>query len=422
MNEHCFRVLCTAVALGLPMVTHAQSRPIPVRAVAPPRASVERFKIPPNVRHLPDGRVLVNDPLGQRLIVFDSTLSSYTISADSNGTNGAASYPMSGMRNPLTPYLGDSTLFIDFQARTFVLVDPQGRFGRAMSHPKALDLMSVSQPFAGTPGADGRGRLYYRAMATSYRAAKEGEPPNRSTRDTLWVVRADFEARTIDTIATYTVPRFANTVVTTGQSGKSVGTLKVPAMPAAPDEWAVLSDGTLAIVRQHDYHVDWVGPDGTKSSTAKLPYDWRRLTDDDKRARVDSMKRVTDSMAVAGTPYGRMFRFTRTPDGGAPKTDTIIPTLTFDPIEEMPDYVPPIRQGAVKADEDGNLWILPTTSSHAGGGLLYDVVNPRSELVERVRIPADRLVIGFGRGGVVYLARSDVVTKTWVLERTRVLR
>ena len=422
MKGYFLRLMCVTVATGMPLAAHAQGRTIPIKSVAPPRASVERFKIPPNVRHLPDGRVLVNDPLGHRLIVFDSTLLSFTISADSGGANGVPSYPMSGMRNPLTPYPGDSTLFIDFQARTFVIVDPQGKLGRAMSHPKALDLMSVSQPFSGTPGVDRQSRLIYRAMATSHRAAKPGEPPNRSTRDTLWVVRADFETRTIDTIATYTVPRFANTIVTNDANGKSVGTLKVPAMPAAPDEWAVLTDGTVGIVRQHDYHVDWVGPDGSKSSTAKLPYDWRRLTDDDKRARIDSMKRVTDSMAVAGTPYGRMLRFSRTPDGGPAKTDTIIPTLAFDPIEEMPDYIPPIRQGAVKADEDGNLWILPTTSSQAGSGLLYDVVNPKSELVERVRIPADRLVIGFGRGGVVYLARNEPTTKTWVLERTRVIR
>lgn len=118
---------------------------------------------------------------------------------------------------------------------------------------------------------------------------------------------------------------------------------------------------------------------------------------------------------------GKTIRYMRTPDGGA-RTDTVIPTITFDAIEEIPDYIPPIRQGSVKSDDDGNLWILPTTSSQSGNGLVYDVVNRSSELFERVRVPADRLVIGFGRGGVVFLARSEPSSKMWVLERARILR
>ena len=353
-------------------------------------------------------------------MVFDSTLTSFTISADSSGTSGTT-YPASFFRNPLIPYLADSSLFIDFEARTFVVVDPLGRLGRAMSHPKAQDLMSVSQPFAGNPATDREGRLIYRAMATSHRAAKPGEPPNRSTRDTLWVVRADFETRKIDTIATYTVPRFANPVFTDVPNGKPTGTYKIAPLTPAMDEWAVLADGTVAIARGHDYHVDWLSPDGATQQTAKLPFDWRRLTDDDKRARIDSMKRVVDSMAASGTPMGRSIRSMRSPDGVV-KVDTIIPTITFDAIEEIPDYLPPFRMGSVRADDDGNLWILPFTSSQAGNGLVYDVVNRSSELFERVRVPADRQVIGFGRGGVVYLARPEPPSKMWVLERARIVR
>jgi len=71
--------------------------------------------------------------------------------------------------------------------------------------------------------------------------------------------------------------------------------------------------------------------------------------------------------------------------------------------DEMADYIAPMRDNAARADRDGNVWILPTTSAGASGGLLYDVVNPRGELVERVQLPAQRDIAGFGKGGVIIL-------------------
>ena len=56
------------------------------------------------------------------------------------------------------------------------------------------------------------------------------------------------------------------------------------------DDWAVLSDGSVAFVRGHDYHVDFTNADGTRTSAAKLPFDWQRMTDEDKSAFIDSLK------------------------------------------------------------------------------------------------------------------------------------
>lgn len=326
----------------------AQARNIPVRSVAAPVLSTERFGTQPVVRHLPDGRVLVNDTRGKRLIVFDSTLSRFTISADSNATNGT-SYPAASLRTPLIPYLGDSTLFIDFTARTFLVINPDGQVGRAMSHAKATDFTATSVPYAGTPSTDNQGRLIYRATL-GRPEPRPGEPPITATRDTINIVRADFNLRTVDTIASFGAPQFLRPVITDHPNGKPTSTLKVNPIPGVPDEWAVMSDGTLAIVREHDYHVDWVTPDGSKYSTPKMPYDWKRLTDDDKVARIDSMKKVIDSVNATGRPYFMTVRGTRQ------RSDTIIPVVSFAPLNEIPDYVAPIRQGSVKADMDGNLW------------------------------------------------------------------
>jgi hypothetical protein len=73
--------------------------------------------------------------------------------------------------------------------------------------------------------------------------------------------------------------------------------------------------------------------------------------------------------------------------------------------DELPDYFPPVRAGApMRVDPAGNLWILPTTSSQAKGGLLYDVVNRKGEVTERVQLPEGRALAGFGAGGTVYFA------------------
>ena len=88
---------------------------------------------------------------------------------------------------------------------------------------------------------------------------------------------------------------------------------------------------------------------------------------------------------------------------------------------ELPDYYPPLLQsGEMRADVDGNVWILPSTSSQAGRGLLYDVVNRRGEIVERVRLPEGRALEGFGANGAVYLTSHEA--EGTHLERARVIR
>lgn len=97
------------------------------------------------------------------------------------------------------------------------------------------------------------------------------------------------------------------------------------------------------------------------------------------------------------------------------------PTVEFVPLKEIADYYPAIRPNAVKADLDGNLWILTTTSAQSKAGeLVYDVVDHKGALTQRVRIPLGRSIAGFGHNGVVYLMYKDG-TAGWALERTKVL-
>jgi hypothetical protein len=96
--------------------------------------------------------------------------------------------------------------------------------------------------------------------------------------------------------------------------------------------------------------------------------------------------------------------------GGAP--------LVFVAPSELPDYRPAISAGSAKPDLDGNLWIR-TSAVRPGAiaGPIYDVVNRKGELVDRIQVPSGRSIVGFGKGGVVYMmARDD---KAAWLERTK---
>jgi hypothetical protein len=90
----------------------------------------------------------------------------------------------------------------------------------------------------------------------------------------------------------------------------------------------------------------------------------------------------------------------------------------FLPLEKFGDFEQPVQTGAVKADLDARLWILPRTSLRAKDGLLYDVINRKGEIVERVQFPKDYVLAGFAQGGVLYVVHLNGGKGT--LERTTV--
>src|SRR3954462_14168983 len=78
-------------------------------------------------------------------------------------------------------------------------------------------------------------------------------------------------------------------------------------------------------------------------------------------------------------------------------------------LAEIPDYMPAYARttGSLRADADGHLWIRPRPVGRNSGGTIYDVVDRKGELIDRVQLPAGRRLMGFGPGGVVYLTVRD---------------
>jgi hypothetical protein len=515
-------------AAALPSALRAQEPPtspsgdaVPLRKLAPAEARAkEGLTAASMVRALSDGSVIVNDAQRRRVVLFSRTMQEMSVIAD---TVPGAPIPYGQRPLGLLPYAGDSTILVDPATLSFVLLDPAGRQVRVMAPPRTGDINALATTNLGSNAFDSKGRLIYRAQGgpgggfgggfggpammmfggggggrggggggggggqqQRQQGQQGGGPPGGfgggpggpggrgfnpgNQPDSVPILRADFDTRKADTVTWVKVPRTEFSMSQTESGGMRM-TAKLNPLPQA-DDWALLSDGTVAVVRVLDYHVDYYAPDGTHTAGPRLPFDWKRITDDDKTKLIDSLKTVAkeatervQQMMAGGGPGGRGFN------------------ANFEPVEpeRLPDYYPPIRAGTTLADRDGNLWILPSTSSLAaqlaqqfaagmggmggrggfggppgaaagarrapgdsaraaggplGGGppgglgammggmmtammgpFVYDVVNRKGELVERVQLPPGRQLAGFGPNGVIYLTARE--GRDLFLERTR---
>ena len=430
-------VLGTALASS---AAGAQSKGLdlpPIRQLGAVTATAtEKLGLVNNIRPLADGRVYVNDPMGRRVILFDAALQTFSIVADSLGANGNTY----GRAVGLIPSRGDSTLLVDPQSLSMLVLDPAGKVARVMSVPSAQDAMSLGTPLGGT-AMDPQGRLVFRASPRfEFRgmgpAAGGGPPRIPEMPDSAPIFRIDLATRKMDTV-TYIKTQKIKMNTTQDDNGGIRMVSEINPLPVV-DEWALVSDGSIAIVRGRDYHIDWVNADGSRASSPKIPFEWQRLSDEDKVAFIDSVKAARERMGAnapqVATPGGgnqtrngpppgmdgagaqvMIFRGPPGGEGGRPNaggtgTMNVTPQMNFVAPSELPDYKPVFLNGFVRADLDGNVWIRTIPTKPIAGGPVYDVVNRKGELVERVQVPVNRSITAFGPGGVVYLTTRDGMT------------
>ena len=144
------------------MAAGAQQRPAIRQLGATVSKAGETFTNVSAVRPLSNGSVLVNDVGGRRVLLFNPQLSAFTIVADSTSATANA---YGGRVGGLIAYKGDSSLFVDPQSISMLVIDPSGKVARVMSLPRAQDAMMLSGVL-GSPALDPQGRLVYRASPT----------------------------------------------------------------------------------------------------------------------------------------------------------------------------------------------------------------------------------------------------------------
>jgi len=416
------------------------------------------------VRQLPDGRVLVNDIVGRRVVLFDSSLASFTLVADTTSATASAYGARPG---GLIAYRGDSTLFVDPASLSMLVIDGKGKIARVMSVPRPNDAQFIIGGPFGTPAFDARGRLIYRAPP---RFAGIGtvdltHPP--TFPDSAAIIRVDPATRKVDTLVWFKTQKIVMNITRTPDGGVRI----LPVINPLPqtDDWAILPDGTVALVRGGDFHIDFMDANGAITSAPKIPYEWQRLSDEDKVAYVDSARKAMEAQRASGqfgVPGGGVVAVTggrAAPGAGGAQAEgaaasraaglaagaaagaALAPSpgastgagaaagspapgaardpfggvqvqLTFVAPTELPDYKPPFTTGATRVDADGNLWVR--TTQNVNGIPVYNVINRKGDLTDRVQLPKNRTLIGFGPGGVVYLGVRDGTTSH--LEKARI--
>jgi hypothetical protein len=377
---------------------------IPIRQLSAPEAVAPgKFDYATAIRPLSNGNVVV--AARRQVLFFPPSLANPAVILDS--TSSTLGRPV-GQMTVIIPALGDTTWIVDVNASGFLIIEPNGKLGRAIAAPKANDIRLLSASLGNSLAVvDDKGRLIYRGDPP--RVAPVASATGRTDiilPDSYPIVRADFESRTVDTIAMVSMPAGVRGSMTS-QDGRMTMYMVQNPYPTT-NAYTVLRDGTVVVAIGSDYHLDWIA-NGKTISTPKMPFDWKRIADEEKVRIIDSLTKLTaarDSASAASATRA------------AP--NTIITRRSWVKPNELPDYFPPIRNefvSPISADPEGNIWVLPTTSAAAQGGLLYDVINRQGVVFERIQLPKDCALGGIGPRGAVYL-----LCTTTGLERRRVLR
>src|SRR4051812_20082857 len=449
----------TASAAG---AQQSSERP-PARPLGAALATSDPMGAVSAVRQLPGGRLLVNDPVKRRVVLLDSMMKTVSVIADTTPATQNA-YGVRG--GGILPYKGDSTLFLDPASLSMLVIDPNGIIARVKAAPRPDDVNSLVGGALGYPGFDSKGRLIYRTTGLQFNRRGAGGagfvPP--VFPDSAPLVRFDLASRKLDTAAYIKV---SAPKINVGEvDGRRTFNVVINPMPEV-DDWAVLPDGRIAIVRK-DYHVEYVDANGAKVAAPRIPFDWQRLTDSAKTAVIDSVK----ALAARGGPGlaqlfggggggfggggggfggggggfggggfggggGGGFRGgggggggdgppppRRDANGGAARAGQGGQNgggrqINFVTPNELPDYKPAFTNGSVRADAEGKLWVRLIPTKATTGGPEYDVIDTNGKLVDRITLPAGTTIAGFGTGGIVYLGVRDAAGTHVVRARER---
>jgi hypothetical protein len=351
-------------------------------------------------------------------------------------------------------------MFADQKTRSLIVLDATGKFSRQLKVPNPIELFSMGA----ARGVDTKNRLIYTSQigGLDFRERRAAVAEGKLSRT---VMRIDFKKRDREVVGQLAGESAMRTHVGKGANGEPAMSLILNPLAVA-DDWAVLSDGSIALVYGEDYHVELWQPNGKALAATTIPFERRTLTNADKLAIEDSVRAaqrvalsmddVTRASQIAAVTAGvnaadkagiskvgaaPAFTLEFRKDANGVESGTVVkgdagdnhpglqvpfalvqPAVEFVPLSDMRNTYPAFVGNAVKADLDAQLWIHTTAGvpGHAGDAM-YDVLNNRGMLIEHVRIPAGRSIVGFGRGGVVYLKHLDG-TQQWALERVKVVQ
>jgi len=407
------RMLAVALAAQIVGVTAvaAQQRPSvrplgPVAKVSPPDVlgSVSQ------VRPLSGGGVLVNDWVRHQVVLLDREFRKVRAIVDVTPATGG----MLGTFFGLLPFKGDSSLIMDPSSLSMLVVDANGEIVRVMALPSVNETLLMTGSPYGTPGVDSRGRLIFVGGAARTAPSIQPTLPDQYvSADSAPLRRVGLATRVRDTLTYVKIPPETHAFLR-DRDDQISGLVRTMSPIPIVDGFALMRDGHVAVVRGKDYHVDWLGPDGNWIATPKIAFDWERLDDAGRQMVGDSATAAYEKEQEEANLKARTGSGSQVPRAARGRGEVNM-TVRMQ-VAALQDYRPAFGRNAVRADAEGNLWVR--TSARSDAGAIYDVINGKGELVDRVKLPFGRVISGFGPG-VVYMGVLDDVGARLEMARIR---
>jgi hypothetical protein len=342
----------------------------------------EDFGTIQTIRELPDGKVLVADPLGKALYLVD-------MEAGTRTTVGREGEGPQEYRQPdaVWPLPGDSTLLVDLGNGRLVAMDADLNFGP--TRPIMVGEFRPGSPMtlALPVGVDDQGRVYSRAMS--------GGMGGGAYPDSADILRIDRGTGTADAVAKFKLSAVTQTT-SGGANNQNVSIAPIPLSPE--DAWGVAPDGSVVLARSGDYHLERVAPDGTLTRGPAIPFEAIRIGTAEKEEQLADQGRAGGGLRVGvEMNNGAMsMSFAR---GGGGTAARQIDQYTW------PDEKPPFYGGRIAVDLDGRAWIRRHVD--AGEDSTYDVFDETGNRLGTVLLGHGRRVLGFGEGTIYVVAFDE---------------
>ena len=349
-----------------------------IRLQEPDATFPEDFGAIQTVRELPDGRVLVADPMGKALFVVD-------MEAGTRAVVGREGQGPEEYRQPdaVWPLPGDSTLLVDLGNGRLVALGPDLAFGP--TQPIAVGEFRPGTPLvlALPQGVDGQGWVYARAM---------GGMGGGAYPDSADILRIDRTARTAEPAAKFKIGAVTQRT-SGGANNQNVSISPIPLSPE--DAWGVAPDGSVILARCGDYHLERVAPDGSVTWGPAIPFEPVRIRTAEKEEHLAEQGRAGGGIRIGvemrndqmSMSFGR---------GGAGSSAREIDQYTW------PEEKPPFYSGRIPVDQMGRAWLRRHVE--AGEESTYDVFDSAGNRVGTVLLDHGKRVIGFGESTVYVVA------------------
>lgn len=375
------------LALALPALFAALA-PLAAAAQAPKKLAKPEAEFPEpftnltGVRELRDGRVVTADVRDKVVQVVDFKTGSATKVGREGSGPGEYALPMA-----LVALQGDSSAIFDPLNSRLLVVLPNGKAGDFIR----MEEQTIGGPDGGrmrmgmTPPryTDARGRLYSMGNAVRF---EPGQSPVAA--DSAPILRYDRASKKSDTVAYLRLPK--NNTQVSGGSGNMRMQIGA-ANPFAPrDEWAVLPDGRVLVLRSPEYRVDVYGPSG-RAAGAPIAYEKLKVTERHKALWRESRRNQTAIMMTIQNGERRA-------TAGPP------PANTPDPAD-WPELLPPFLGSSVFVAPNGTVWVARTRAANDETPD-YDVIDGTGKVVARYELPKGTRLVAVGNG-VAYAVRTD---------------